>query len=558
MTAEGRTPRFVIVSGSPPTPNGDLHLGHISGPYSGADILARGQRLLGHEALYLVGSDYHQSYVAEKARQTGVAPTVLAKKFDDEIQGLFRAIGFSNQNYLRPYRFDRYLPMVRDFFRVLVDNGAVERRDEEFLFCPGCARFLVDAHVTGTCPHCGNDDCDGNLCEVCARPNGCVDLVLPRCNHCGSTPEVRPHHRLVFPLSRYADRLRRFHEVVVLGPQLEALCSELLEAGLPDVPVSHPADWGAPVPVEGFEDQRLNVWAEMVPGYFAQLAEALGERSGERRTWREAWNSADVVQFFGWDNGFFHALLFPALMIAYDPTLRLPRALSTNEFYRLDDVKFSTSRRHAIWAGALLSAVPADSVRFALAHDRPQFAATSFTFPRFRELVDGELVATWQRWLGDWFDRLTAAHAGVVPSMAGATRSQTDFAGSLRGLAEDCLDAYSIERFSPRQAARGLCELVRRARDFAAGQARHRARGATAPAAMAALAAEAFAVKLLAQLSYPLMPDFSGRLWSALGYPGEPRWDGGVPVPVGRRTTPPDTPFFPALPAELEAVTGPR
>lgn len=511
--------------------------------------MARGHRLLGHDAIYLIGSDYHQSYVSEKARQSGVDPTVLAREFDDEIQGLFRSIGFCNPNYTRPYQFDGYLPMVRDFFRALVDNGSVERREQEFLFCPACRRFLVDAHVTGTCPHCGNDDCDGNLCEVCAWPNECADLVSPRCNHCGSSPEVRIHHRLVFPLSRYADRLRQFHSEVVLGPQLEALCEDLLDNGLPDVPVTHPADWGVPVPVEGFEDQRLNVWAEMVPGYFAQLANVLAARGDERRGWREVWDGADVVQFFGWDNGYFHALLFPALMIAYDDTIRLPCALLTNEFYCLDDVKFSTSRRHAIWGGALLSAVPTDGVRFALAHDRPQFEATSFTFHRFRELVDDELVGNWESWLSDWFSRLTSAQAGLIPSLAGATRSQADFVESLLGLAEDCLSAYSIARFSPRQAARGLCELVRRGQDFAAGQARQRMRGATA------LAAEATAVKLLAQLSYPLMPEFSGRLWSALGYPGEPRWDGGTPVPAGQRTIPPDTPFFQVLPTDLEAVT---
>ncbi|WP_158885956.1 methionine--tRNA ligase [Amycolatopsis anabasis] len=549
------TARPVIVSGSPPTPNGDLHLGHLSGPYSGADILARGCRLLGREATYLIGSDYHQSYVPEKARQAGVDATALAKEFDDEIQGLFRAIGFSNPSYLRPYESDLYLPMVRGFFRELAANGHIERRDQQFLFCPTCPRYLVDAYVTGTCPHCGNDDCDGNLCEVCARPNHCVDLVAPRCNHCGSAPEVRTHHRLVFPLARYADRLASFHADAVLAPQLEALCRDMLERGLPDVPISHPADWGIAVPVEACADQRLNVWAEMVPGYFAQLAEALRAGGKDPRSWREVWNAADVVQFFGWDNGFFHALLFPALMMAYDDTLRLPRALLTNEFYRLDDSKFSTSRRHAIWGGALLSVVPADSVRFALAHDRPQFEATSFTFQRFRALVEGELAAVWGSWLDDVFNRLASARSGMVPALAGATRSQIAFVADIRRLAEDCLSAYSIAHFSPRQAARGLCELVWRARDFAAGQSRQRARGPAAPEAATALAAEATAVKHLAQLSYPIMPEFSRRLWAALGYRGEPRWDGGTPVPAGQRIAAPGNPFFQALPADLETAT---
>lgn len=37
--------RFTLVTAAPPTPNGDLHLGHLSGPYSGADIRIRAHRL---------------------------------------------------------------------------------------------------------------------------------------------------------------------------------------------------------------------------------------------------------------------------------------------------------------------------------------------------------------------------------------------------------------------------------------------------------------------------------------------------------------------------------
>src|SRR4051794_36217215 len=93
---------ITIVSGSPPTPNGDLHLGHLSGPYSGADILARVRRLVGEEAIYLVGSDIHQSYVPMKARERGTDPFALAKAFDDEISRLFSKMGFSNAGYVRP------------------------------------------------------------------------------------------------------------------------------------------------------------------------------------------------------------------------------------------------------------------------------------------------------------------------------------------------------------------------------------------------------------------------------------------------------------------------
>jgi methionyl-tRNA synthetase len=537
-----------IVSGSPPTPNGDLHLGHLSGPYAAADIYARARRLAGQEAMYIIGSDVNQSYVPFKAAELGVDAEAMAKEFDDEISHLFTAMDFSHDRYVRPGDSELHQQIVGEFFLTLYREGRLDTRTEECLYCERCARYLSDAHVTGACPHCGNDDCDGNLCEVCARPNAVVDLVEPRCNQCGGPPGRREFTRLVFPLSAYADRLRDYHRQAIFSPQLEALCADLLDRGLPDIPVTHPSDWGVPVPVEGFEDQRIFVWAEMWPGYFAEVAETLAARGEDPQTWRTVWNAAQVVQFFGWDNGYFHTLLYPALTMAYDPALRPPHALLTNEFYLLDDDKFSTSRSHAVWGGALIAQVPADVVRFVLAHDRPQYERTNFTFDRFRELVDGELVGRWQDWLDDLFARLGA----TVPDFAYATPSQRRFVAGLATLAEDGLDAYTAERFSPPRAARTLRELVTRAREFAAAGARAALTRPGSPEVLTGVAAEAQAAKLLAQLAFPIMPEFAGRLWSALGGEGPVRLDDLAPLPEGTPVGAPGTPFFEPLPADLE------
>src|SRR2546430_14611823 len=54
-----------------PTPNGGLHLGHMSGPYLKMDVLARAQRRNGSEASIIFGSDVYESYTTLKAWQTG-------------------------------------------------------------------------------------------------------------------------------------------------------------------------------------------------------------------------------------------------------------------------------------------------------------------------------------------------------------------------------------------------------------------------------------------------------------------------------------------------------
>ncbi len=538
---------LTLATAAPPTPNGDLHLGHLSGPYSGADILVRARRLQGGDALYLTGSDLHQSYVPTKARRDGVDPLVMAEGFADEIGRIFASAGFAPDVTVRPQHSELHRALVREFFSRLHERGALRTRTEPALFCGGCDRYLFEAHVTGKCPHCGATS-DGNSCENCALPNACTDLVAPVCNACGGTPREQPVTRLVFPLADYADRLSAFHHSAQLSPQLEALCADMLACGLPEIPVSHPTDWGIEMPVAGFEDQRVYVWAEMLPGYFAELAEALRSAGRAPEEWRAVWNdpATEIVQFFGFDNGYFHAVLQPALLMAYDPSLRLPTALLTNEFYQLGGSKFSTSRRHAIWAGDLLRVVPPSVTRFVIAHDRPESDRTSFGWERLHELVDGELADTWQGWLGDLFARIESQAAGRVPELADASRSQLRFLDLLGRIAEDCLLAYGAAEFSPRRATRLLCELVRCARDFAAGQQRTRdARPG------AALAAEAAAARTLAQLAHPVMPEFAAHLWTALGEHGTPQWDGVRPPTAGRAVEARPS-FFQPLPVDIE------
>ncbi|WP_441248088.1 methionine--tRNA ligase [Kitasatospora sp. McL0602] len=544
-------PTRTLVTAAPPTPNGDLHLGHLSGPYSGADMYTRAQRLRGAPALYLTGSDVHQSYVPLKARALGRDPLQLADQYADVVAAIFAAASFDADTYVRPQHSKLHTEAVQEFVAALHRAGRIVPRTEECLYCEACERYLFEGHVTGACPRCAAES-DGNSCEECAWPNVCTDLVDPVCNGCGAAPGRRSFERLVFPLAEYAERLRGFHGSVSMSPQLESLCAELTACQLPDIPVTHPTDWGIPVPVAGFEDQRVYVWAEMVPGYFVELMEALQARGEDPAGWRGAWNDSEIVQFFGFDNGYFHTVLFPALMMAYDPELRLPDAFLTNEFFQLDDSKFSKSRGHAIWADALLAHVPASVVRYALAHDRPETARTSFTWDRLRSLADGELAGTWQGWLDGLFGRIGTVGGGQVPAVVDPGPAQLRFAAALDALAADCLAAYEAAAFSPQRAVRCLNELVRLASAFAGGQARLCADRPDSVRARTAVALEARAATLLAALAYPVMPDFGRQLWSALGLPGTPGWESASAARDGRPVVPGGHVFFAPLPEDVD------
>lgn len=531
-------PKRVLITATPPTPNGDLHVGHLSGPYLCGDIHGRYLKMRGVEVGYLSGIDDHQTYVTKKARLAGLSPREIVDSNAKAMAETWKAAGIDLEHIARPDTSEHHVKMVQDTFRRLFEAGAIVAREAPTLYCETCEEFLFEAGVTGICPHC-HKGCDGNACEDCGRPNDCVDLLEAHCVPCGAKPAVRTVRRLYFPLAPFEERLRSYYERVHMNPHLRALCEAMLEDGLPDIAVSQVGDWGVPVGLPGFEDQSIYVWFEMGPGYLAATQE-LVEKSGTEGGWGRFWSSpeAQVVQFFGFDNGYYHSVLFPATYMALNPEINPPAAFVTNEFYLYEGSKFSTSRNHAMWGRELLEKVPRDVARFYLSFDSPEGEQANFTFAELKERTRRELLETWDPWLSSLGQRLAEGFPGGLPGTGAWTAEQQAFFAFLQDTIAEVSTAYEAASYSGQKAARGLCELVRRARQFGRTEGHWKGLTSRFEERRTALSLEATAAKVLAQLAAPIMPDFANRLWEALGYSGRVE-DGGwemVPtfVPGGR------------------------
>ncbi|HTD23085.1 MAG TPA: class I tRNA ligase family protein [Terriglobales bacterium] len=529
--------RFLVIA-TPPTPNGDLHVGHLSGPYLGADIYCRYLAMCGTEHYYISGVDDHQSYVSLKAEQLGWSPAQVADYFGDAMETTLEAAEIQLDIYARPRKSMYHIPVVQQFFKRLYSEGKLVVKETLSLFCRVCNRHLFEAYVSGKCPHCEHPS-GGNACEDCGRPNDCADLIDPVCKSCGSVPYKVPLKRLYFPLSEYEQQLRQYHKSLKMAPHVRALCEQMLAERLPDIAVTHVTDWGIPVPATGFENQRLYVWFEMAPGYLAATCE-LNAKLQTPPDWTSYWKSKDaaIVQFFGFDNSYFFAVLFPALFLAGDPKIQLPQTFVTNEFYRLNGLKFSTSRNHAIWGQELLRQASSDAVRFYLAHTGPEREQCNFTLQDFYQTVQCELIEGWEAWLQGLGQKVSRGCNARVPLAWQLEEDHENFAGALRSLISQAEAAYQPETFSPQQATRTCCELVRLARRFGKSEdhwsfvrGRH-VRWKTS------VALELLAAKVLMMLAAPLVPSFAVKGWRALGYEtplSGARWNEILePLPVGQ------------------------
>jgi methionyl-tRNA synthetase len=128
----------------------------------------------------------------------------------------------------------------------------------------------------------------------------------------------------------------------------------------------------------------------------------------------------------GFDNSFYYAHLYPQLFAALG-VRALKMTFVVNEFLLLDQLKFSTSRNHAIWANDVFtSPAVADWYRFYLSLKRPDVNRENYDrseFESFRQSTLADLA----RLFATHRQRLEGQFAGVVPQPGSWTRLHQEY-----------------------------------------------------------------------------------------------------------------------------------
>ncbi len=498
-------PERFIITADPPTANGDLHVGHLSGPYLAADALARFLRLMGHDVAYYSNIDPHQTYVVTTARALGQDTEAVADRFHRRIVDTLEADSLTLDCFGTPDR--RQKRFVSEFFESLYEQGKLVVRDEAMPYCRGCERFLFQAYIEGTCPHCGVP-CFGNNCEACARPNSPKDMGSPVCRLCRSPATYQRKYRGLFlPLARYQERLREYllsRRGLWRPRALDVLLPLLDEGPLPDIPVTFVSDHGLPVSIKGFSGQVFNVRLEVLPALISTFDKWRDVQNGEAWDWRSA-GDVKILHCHGIDNSFQYGVMFNALLMASDLGWQLPHVDVINEFCLLDGQKFSTTRNYAVWGGDILSQVQSDPLRFYLAFVNPEHQASNFVLEDFRDTTDRLLIGPW--------NEIHRCLAGLSPTAwadAAATPPGGGFESRLEGLAAGLELAFAADSLSLRQAARLLAGALAELAERAAALRGRDPQGEE-------LAVIVKGVQALAIFAEPILPDLASRLRSSLG-----------------------------------------
>ena len=409
------------VTSALPYANGPVHIGHLAGVYVPADIYVRYLRLKGEEVVFIGGSDEHGVPITIKARKEGVSSQDIVDRYHTIIKKSFEEFGITFDIFSRTTSKTHH-QLASDFFKKLYDDGKFIEQTTKQYYDTEAQQFLADRYITGTCPHCGNENAYGDQCEACGTSLNATDLINPKSAISGSIPEMRDTKHWYLPLDQYEPWLREWilENHKEWRPNVYGQCKSWLDMGLQPRAVSRDLDWGIPVPVEGAEGKVLYVWFDAPIGYISntkELCDAQPEKFGSWETW---WKDPEtrLIHFIGKDNIVFHCIVFPSMLKA-EGSYILPENVPSNEFLNLESDKISTSRNWAVWLHEYLEDFPGkqDVLRYVLTANAPETKDNDFTWKDFQARNNNELVAIYGNFVNRALVLTQKYFDGKVPAL---------------------------------------------------------------------------------------------------------------------------------------------
>jgi len=459
MKKTGKFSRILVTAALPYT-NGDIHIGHVAGAYLPADLYARYLRLAGFESIFICGSDEYGTAIEMSAIKEGVSPKVITDRFHSANKNAFAALGMSFDIYSRTST-EIHKKTAQDFFMNLYDKDLLYKKTEKQLYSEKEKRFLADRFVIGTCPVCGYEEAKGDECENCGSALSPLELINPRSTITGDTPVVRESTHFYFPLSKYQDKLHEWIDSKTgWKPNVVNYCKGWFKTGLKDRAITRDLDWGVPVPVEGNDGKVLYVWFDAPIGYIS-ITKELFEQKGNPDQWKDYWmkNDTKLVHFLGKDNIIFHAIFFPAMVMAHGDFV-LADNVPANEFMNLEGTKQSKSKGHAIPVKDAAAKFNPDSIRYAVASNMPENKDTDFYWKDLQTKNNNELGAIVGNFVNRTFVFTEKYFDGIVPVKGKYEQIELDLIEKLKS-AKDVIAGY-YESYKFKDA---ISETMNTARD---------------------------------------------------------------------------------------------
>jgi methionyl-tRNA synthetase len=452
------------------------HIGHAYSTVV-ADALSRWHRLIGDDVFFLTGTDEHGLKVAQAAEANGVSPKEWADLTSVRFVEAWRQLEISYDDFIRTSEPRHHLAVQR-FLQAVKDNGHIELGTYEGLYCVSCeAYYTEDELIEGMCP-------------IHGRP---VELVK--------------EENYFFKLSHFQQALLDWYEANPDAVKPESKRNEALgfiRQGLQDISITRTSlTWGVPVP---WDDRHVfYVWYDALINYITAIG--YGEDPDRFAAWWPA-----VHHLIGKEIIRFHCVWWPAMCMAagIDP----PAHLFVHGWLLVGGEKMSKTSANQIAPADLVADFGVDALRYHLLRDVALGPDGDFSYERIVARYNADLANN----LGNLASRVTTVVASKCGGVGPAPRADSPLAAVAAEVVQSAADAW--ERFAPHEALEAAWRLIHETN--ASLEAEEPWKRDPGPQVSAVLGDALEAIRIVALLAWPAMPDACSELWRRIGLTGSP------------------------------------
>lgn len=479
-------------------PSGKLHIGNAYSTLA-CDAMARYKRLMDYDVFFLTGTDEHGQKIEAKADELGIEPQKYVDNMAEIIKDLWKKLDISNDYFIRTTD-DYHEKATQDIFERLLEQGDIYLGEYSGWYSVSDEEFFTESQLSEVFK-----DEDGNVIGGIAPSGHEVELVK--------------EESYFFKLSKYADRLVEYYDAhpEFLQPAFRKteMINNFIKPGLEDLAVTRTSfSWG--VPVKSDPKHVIYVWIDALSNYIT----ALGYGSDDDTLFNRYW-PADV-HVIGKDISRFHMIYWPVLLMALD--LPLPKQIFAHGWLLMKDGKMSKSKGNVIYPDTLIDRYGLDATRFYLLREMTQGNDAVFTPEDFVNHINFELANDLGNLLNRTIAMMNKYFGGQIPTNT-ANFEQTDFDAAIEAFIETELKAYheAMDHLMFNSALNSVMAIVSRTNKYIDetmpwALAKEEA---TQPQLASVMYHLADALRIVAHLLRPFMPNSPSQIFEQLGMESE-------------------------------------